>query len=165
MSSGEEQNGREQVGRAQAGRAQAGPPATSTTPGAGRVVFRLPPSSLIFAVVLLFCVIPLAGVGGWWSLMYVVPVAAVAWTLLTRTVVDPRGITVRTWLGSKKLAWQEVVNLELTEARWTVALDVRGGRTRLPMVLPRDLPALAAASGGAIRFEMPPAESDSTAEA
>jgi hypothetical protein len=129
------------------------------------VVFRLPPSSLIFAVVLLFCVIPLAGLGGWWSLMYAVPVGAVAWTLLTRTVVDPGGITVRTWLGTKKLAWQNIVNLELTEARWTVALDVRGARTRLPMVLPRDLPALAAASGGAIRFEMPPAESDSAAEA
>lgn len=106
-------------------------------------------------MVLLFCVVPLAGVGGWWTLIYLVPVAALAWTLLTRTVVDPRGITVHSWHGAQKLAWHEIVNLELTEARWTVALDVRGRRTRLPMVLPRDLPALAEASGGAIRFEMP----------
>lgn len=133
----------------------AGPAAESGSPAAGRVVFRLPPSSLIFAVVLLFCVIPLAGLGGWWTLMYLVPLGALTWTLLTRTVADPQGITVRTWRGVTKLSWQQVVNLELTEARWTVALDIRGQRTKLPMVLPRDLPALAAASGGAIRFEMP----------
>lgn len=133
----------------------AGTTAGSDTPAAGRVVFRLPPSSLIFTVVLLVCVIPLAGVGGWWTVMYLVPLAALAWTLLTRTVVDPQGITVRTWRGITKLSWQQIVNLELTEARWTVALDTRGQRTKLPMVLPRDLPALAAASGGAIRFEMP----------
>lgn len=139
--------------------------AVTGTPNAARVVFKLPPSSLIFAVVLLFCVVPLAGLGGWWSLMYLVPLAALVWTLLTRTVVDPRGITVRTWLGTKKLSWQSIVNLELTEARWTVALDTRGGRTKLPMVLPRDLPALAAASGGAIRFEMPPTASDDAPEA
>lgn len=131
----------------------------------GRIVFRLPPSSLVFPVVLLFCVIPLAGVGGAWTVMYLVPLAALAWTLVTRTVVDAAAITTHTWRGRRTLPWSRIVNLELTEARWTVAVDTRGQRTRLPMVLPRDLPALAAASGGAIEFEMPAAGSDPTGQA
>lgn len=128
-----------------------------------RAVFRLPLSATVFAVVLLVCVIPLAGLGGGWYLLFLLPVAALVWVVLTRTSADRDGITVRSWRGVRRLPWRTLDHLELSEARWTVAVEDSGRRTRLPMVLPRDLPALAAASGGALRFDLPGSAPDTPA--
>lgn len=133
-----------------------GPPSGAGDPAPPpRAVFRLPGSATVFAVVLAVCVIPLAGLGGAWYALFALPVAAVAWVLLTRTTADTAGITVRSYRGVTRLPWDTLDHLELAEARWTVAVQDSGRRTRLPMVLPRDLPALAAASGGALQFDLP----------
>lgn len=121
-------------------------------------VFRLPAIALIFPALLLFCVVPLASLGGWWLLMYLVPVVGLAWILLTRTTVGPDGLRVSTLRGRRSLAWDTIEHLELDGPRWLVAVQQNGRRTRLPMVLPRDLPRLSAASGGALDFRMPEAD-------
>lgn len=120
-----------------------------------REVFRLPGIALIFPALLWFCVVPLASLGGWWLLMYLVPVVGLAWILLTRTVADEEGLRVGTLRGRQTLGWDTIEHLELDGPRWLVAVQRNGRRSRLPMVLPRDLPRLSVASDGALDFRMP----------
>lgn len=120
-----------------------------------REVFRLPGIALIFPALLWFCVVPLASLGNWWLLMYLVPVMGLAWILLTRTEADADGLRVGTLRGRQSLGWDTIEHLELDGPRWLVAVQINGRRTRLPMVLPRDLPRLSTASGGALDFHLP----------
>ena len=125
-----------------------------------RATFRLPPAALFFPVLLLLCVIPLATVGGAWGVMFVVPVLALAWVIVTRTTASTSTITAHGLLGSHRMAWTEMDGLELKDSRWAVAVATDGRRLRLPMVRPRDLPRLAAVSGGSLRLEAPSGPGD-----
>jgi hypothetical protein len=117
-----------------------------------RVTFRLPFPALLFPVLLLFCIVPLATVGGAWGVLYVVPVAALTWVIVTRTRATPSEVTAYGLLGAKRMAWTEMAGLELKDARWATAVGLDGRRLRLPMVRPRDLPRLAAVSGGSLNL-------------
>lgn len=129
-----------------------------------REVFRLPGIALIFPALLWFCVVPLASLGSWWLLMYLVPVIGLAWILLTRTVADADGLRVGTLRGRQSIGWDSIEHLELDGPRWLVAVQSNGRRSRLPMVLPRDLPRLSVASDGALDFQLPDPESADTPE-
>lgn len=118
-------------------------------------VFRLPAIVLLIPVLLLLCVVPMAGAGGGWTLAYLIPVLGLAWVLLTYTTASPSGIRVSGLLGRRRLEWERIRGLELDGQRWVVALERSGRRTRLPMVLARDLARLAAASGGTFEFTAP----------
>lgn len=118
-----------------------------------RTVFRLPLMALIFPVLLLLCTIPLAGLGGWWNLMYLVPVLALVWAVTTRTTADATGVRVSGLLRRRSIAWDQIERLELDGPRWIVLVTRDGTRIRLPMVLTRDLPRLTARSGGALTFD------------
>ncbi|WP_051266847.1 PH domain-containing protein [Nakamurella lactea] len=120
-----------------------------------RTTFRLPPIALLVPALLLVCVIPMAGAGGWWNLTYLVPTLGLVWILVTRTTATPDGVRVSGLLTRRLLPWQRIDRLELDGQRWVVAAERNGRRTRLPMVLTRDLPRLAAASGGAFAFTAP----------
>jgi hypothetical protein len=97
----------------------------------------------------------MAGVGGWWNLMYLIPVLGLVWILVTNTKADQRGVRVSGLLTRRSIGWDRLSRLELDGPRWVVAVDTSGRRTRMPMVLTRDLPRLAAASGGAFEFTEP----------
>lgn len=118
-----------------------------------RTVFRLPLMALVFPVLLLLCTIPLAGLGSWWNLMYLVPVLALVWAVTTRTTADTAGIRVSGLLRRRSIAWDQIDRLELDGPRWIVLVTRDGSRTRLPMVLTRDLPRLTARSGGKLSFD------------
>src|SRR5664279_1704677 len=118
-----------------------------------RATFRLPAAALFFPVLLLLCVIPLATVGGAWGVMFVVPVLALSWVIVTRTTASPSTVTAHGLLGAHRMAWTEMDGLELKDSRWAVAVASDGRRLRLPMVRPRDLPRLAAVSGGSLRLD------------
>lgn len=120
-----------------------------------RTTFRLPPAALIVPVLLLFCVIPMAGVGGWWTLTYLIPILGLVWILVTNTKADQDRVRVSGLLTHRSIPWNRLSRLELDGPRWVVAVDPAGRRTRLPMVLTRDLPRLAEASGGAFEFTAP----------
>ncbi len=122
---------------------------------ADRAVFRLPVVALLIPVVLAIFATPLATVGGGWIWLYALPVLVLVYVLITRTVADPAGIRTSGITGPHRLAWIEMDGLEFSGSRWAVAVAHDGRRLRLPMVRPRDLPRLAAVSGGSLRFDLP----------
>ncbi len=121
-----------------------------------RAVFRLPAAALLLPVLAVLCVTPLATAGGAWAVLFAVPVVALAYVVHTRTVADPAFLTVHTLLGRKRMAWSEMDGLEFHGSRWAIAVGSDGTRVRLPMVRPRDLPRLAAVSGGSLAMAEPP---------
>jgi hypothetical protein len=129
-----------------------------------RAVFRLPVVALLIPVVLAVFATPLATVGGGWIWLYLLPVLALIYVLITRTVADPTGVRTSGITGLHRLAWAEMDGLEFSGSRWAVAVAHDGRRLRLPMVRPRDLPRLAAVSGGSLWLD-PPAEPTSTPSA
>ena len=125
---------------------------------AQRATFRLPAPALLFPVLLMFCVTPLATSGGPWAVVFAIPALALAWVVVTRTKASPDGVAAYGLQGAKRMKWTELAGLEFNDARWAVAVALDGNRVRLPMVRPRDLPRLVAVSGGSLRlgFEAPP---------
>lgn len=119
------------------------------------MTFRLPAIALLVPVLLLVCIIPMAGAGGWWNLTYLIPVLGLLWILLTHTSAGADGVRVSGLITRRFLPWERISRLELDGQRWVVAAEHNGRRTRLPMVLTRDLPRLAAASHGAFTFTVP----------
>jgi hypothetical protein len=122
-----------------------------------RAVFRLPVVALLIPVVLAIFATPLATVGGGWIWLYALPVLVGIYVVITRTVADPAGVRTSGITGRHRLAWADLDGLEFSGSRWAVAVAHDGRRLRLPMVRPRDLPRLAAVSGGSLRLD-PPAE-------
>ncbi len=115
-----------------------------------RAVFRLPAVALFLPILLFFCITPLATAGPWWGVLFAVPAGALVWVLIARTTATPTGVTAHGLLGSKKMAWSDMDGLEFRDSRWAIAVGTDGRRLRLPMVRPRDLPALTAVSGGSL---------------
>jgi hypothetical protein len=135
-------------------------------PRANRVTFRLPAAALFVPVLLLFLIIPLANGATWAAVFYAVPLGALAWVLITRTTASAAGVTAHGLLGRRRMAWSEMDGLEFRGSRWAIAVGTGGRRLRLPMVRPRDLPALAAVSGGSLNLEprQPGAGADGSAD-
>lgn len=110
-------------------------------------VFRTAPLSVLGAIVVVVCVTPFAfAQAGFW-LVYLVPLTMVAVVLRVRTTVDPDGVTVRRLVGNRRVRWDGITSLRLDRRRIRVVLT-DGGELPLPSVGVRDLPQLAAASGG-----------------
>lgn len=130
---------------------------------AGRVVFRIPVTALLPAVVLAVCATPLAfGLPGL-QVVYLAPIALAYWVLRTRSTADPERIVVRTAFGSRTCEWSRVESLRVPERGWVHAV-VSGKEVPLAGVRARHLPVLAAVSGGRLADpSTPPAEE--TAEA
>jgi len=113
-----------------------------------RAVFRISPLAILGAVLLAFCATPAAfGAPGFW-LVYLLPVAVVVWVLRVRTVADADGLTVRRLVGSRRVPWSEIRSLHLHDKGGVRAVLTDGAELPLPSVRVRDLPQLAAASGG-----------------
>ena len=118
-----------------------------------RAVFR--PSSLQVpaALAIAFCATPFAISAPPFLLVYLLPLALVVWTLRVRTVVDADALTVRRLVGGRRVPWSEISSLRLvrgsrhTSSRVSAVLT-DGAELPLPAVTVRDLPQLAAVSGG-----------------
>jgi hypothetical protein len=117
----------------------------------------MPAASAAIPLVAVLCVTPLATVGGGWWALYAIPVIAAVYIVVTRTTADATQVTAHALLGAKRMTWSDMDGLELRDARWTVAVGKDGRRLPLPMVRPRDLPRLAAASGGSLNLDVQPA--------
>jgi Bacterial PH domain len=132
-----------------------------------RATFRLPAAALFFPVLLMFCITPLATSGGAWAIAFVVPVIALIWVVVTRTTATAERVTAYRMLGARRMTWAEMDGLEFAQSRWAVAVGTDGRRVRLPMVRPRDLPRLAAVSGGSLNLggdqDTKPADADGAA--
>jgi hypothetical protein len=129
-----------------------------------RAVFRLPAAALFVPVIALFLTIPLATLGGAWGLLFVAPVIAVVWMVVTRTTATPERVTAYGLRGARRMAWADLDRLEVNSSRWVVAVGMDGRRLRLPMVRPSDLRRLVAASGGSLNLGAPDDGQPATAE-
>jgi len=116
-------------------------------------VFR--PSSLqvLGALAIAFCATPFALGAPLFFLVYLVPIGLVVWTLRVRTVADPEALTIRRVLGGRRVPWSEISSLRLVRGRRHTGSRVSavltdGAELPLPAVTVRDLPQLAAVSGG-----------------
>ena len=121
-----------------------------SSPATPRAVFRISPLMILFAFALGICAIPVAFGAPYLWLVYLVPVAVVVWTLRTRTVVDTDGMRVRRLVGGRCVPWDAVGGLRVDRRNTVHAVLTEGGEVTLPAVHVRDLPALAAASGGRV---------------
>ena len=118
-------------------------------------MFRLPWISVIFPFLLFVCVTPLATFRPWLLWLYVIPLLALVYVLVTNTVADTTSIATRGLIGRRRVEWDDLDGFEFQGPRWALAVTQAGDRFRLPMVRPRDLPVLAQVSGGRLTLGAP----------
>jgi hypothetical protein len=108
------------------------------------------PSRLIIAValVLALCATPVAFGAPLLWVVYLLPVGVIVWVLWTRTTVDGEAVTVRRFTGTRRVPWESISSLRLVDTTRVAAVLDDGSELPLPAVGARDLPRLAAASGG-----------------
>ncbi|MEI4273792.1 PH domain-containing protein [Klenkia sp. LSe6-5] len=101
---------------------------------------------LVFAA----CTLPVAA-AAWWALpVLLLPALAAAWVLRVGVDLGPGGIVPRTLLAGRTVPWEEVAGLRVGARQELYLVSTAGTETRLPVVRARDLPRLAALSGGRI---------------
>lgn len=106
-----------------------------------RVRYRLPWPAILLPLALVLAAGPLAASGGALTVLWLVPLLALVWLLITRTDATPNGLTVTGLRGRRTIAW-DGLRLHRDGQRWVVAVEPNDRRTRLPMVTAVDLPTL-----------------------
>jgi hypothetical protein len=112
------------------------------------VVFRPARLSILAAILLAVCATPIAFAAPFLWLVYLVPLAMIFWVLRVQTVADAEAVTVRRIAGTRRVPWAEISSLRLRDKAMVRAVLTDGAELPLPSVHIRDLPQLAAASGG-----------------
>ncbi|WP_422749745.1 PH domain-containing protein [Mycobacterium sp. WMMD1722] len=86
----------------------------------------------------------------WFLPLLVIPVIAAVAVARYRTVADGAGVTARTLLSSRTLAWSDMDGLRFGRGAWAKARCKDGTETTLPAVTFNTLPELTAVSGGRV---------------
>jgi Bacterial PH domain len=108
---------------------------------------RIPRVNLFAVAVAAICTVPLAFASPWLAVLWLLPVAGLLHVVRTGVDADAAGLTAHTMLRSRRLSWDDIAGLRIRRSR--IAAVLRGGSTiRLPVLRPRHLSLLAAASGG-----------------
>lgn len=113
-------------------------------------VFHFSRLVLFAAAVVALLAIPFAFGAPFLWLVYLAPVGVVVWVLRVRTVVDADAVTVRRLVGSRRVPWAQISSLKLGAESGVTAVLSDGAELPLPAVRVRDLPHLAAVSGGRV---------------
>lgn len=137
--------------------AASSPADSAPAPDAGprRVVYRLPWPAVALPVIVGAFTAPLIASGGYWMAAAAIPALIALYVITTRTVADPAGLKVHGLHRVRSIVWPDLDTIEFEGQRWGVAVRADGRRVRLPMVVPRDLPTLAAISGGKLMLAVP----------
>ena len=113
----------------------------------------------LFPVALLaLCTIPLAFAAPWTPVLLVIPLAATLWVLRVGVDIAGDGLTVRSVAGQRRVPWAEVAGIRVAPRGDLWLVTTRGTELHLPVMRARDLPRLAALSGGRIDVPEPPAQ-------
>src|SRR6478609_7281425 len=123
-----------------------------------RATFRLPAWALFLPITLLFLITPLATVDAGWGVLFIVPLVALVWVVITRTTATGTRLTTYSLLGRRRMDWTDLDRLEVRDSRWVVAVGNDGRHLRLPMVRPHDLRRLIDVSGGSFKVGDPAPE-------
>ena len=106
--------------------------------------------ALLPVLFLVVCVLPLAFATSWTLVFLLVPVLVAAWVLRTGVDVGDDGVTVRSLAAARHVPWNEVAGIRVADRGDLYLVTTRGTELRLPVLRARDLPRLAAVSGGRI---------------
>ncbi|GAB2744340.1 hypothetical protein GCM10027174_17560 [Salinifilum aidingensis] len=113
------------------------------------LAIRVSRDSLLAPLAIAVCATPVATLaGGPAPLLYLVPIALAVWIVRSETLVDAGGLTVRTPLRTRRIAWEQLRSLRLREHGWISAVLDSERQVRLSGVRTRDVPKLALMSGG-----------------
>ena len=111
----------------------------------------------LFPVGLLaLCTIPLAFAASWTPVLLVIPVAVAVWVLRVGVDIADDGLTVRSLAGQLRVPWDDVAGIRVAPRGDLWLVTTRGTELHLPVMRARDLPRLAAVSGGRIDVPQPP---------
>jgi Bacterial PH domain len=117
---------------------------------APRAVFRTSPLAVLGAVAIAFCITPAAIAVPFGAVLYLAPIVMVVWILRVRTTADAEAVAVRRIVGGRRVPWSEISSLRLRK-RGVSAVLSDGTELPLPALGLRELPQLAAVSGGHLR--------------
>ncbi|MCP2259949.1 PH domain-containing protein [Streptoalloteichus tenebrarius] len=136
---------------ADTGQATPGAPAREPRePAAGpapHAVFRVSPIGVFVILFLAVCVTPVAWGAPGLQVVYLVPLALLVWWWRVRTVVRPDEIVVREMFRTRRLRWDDIVSLRLSERSVVSAVLRDETEVPLPSVRARHIPVLATISG------------------
>ena len=108
---------------------------------------RIPRVNLFAVAVGAICTVPLAFASPWLSVLWLLPVAGLVHVVRSGLDADPAGLTTHTMLRTRRLSWDDIRGLRIHRSR--IGAVLRDGSTiRLPVLRPRHLSLLSAASGG-----------------
>jgi hypothetical protein len=116
-------------------------------------------TALIPVAFLAVCALPLATVSFWTLLVLLVPAAIAAWVVRVGVDVADDGLTVRSVIGQRHVPWAELAGIHVAEGGDLWLVTTGGTEVRLPVMRGRDLPRLAALTGGRIDVPEPPGAS------
>ena len=102
------------------------------------------------------CVVPLAFAAPWTPVLLLVPLAVAVWVLRVGVDVDDEGLTVRSLAGQRRVPWREVAGIRVAHRGELWLVTTHGTEVRVPVMRARDLPQLAALSGGRLDVPQPP---------
>ena len=120
--------------------------------------FRMSRTALLPVAFLTFCMLPLASVSVWTLLVLLVPAAIAAWVVRVGVDIADEGLTVRSTFGQLQVPWSRLAGIRVAPRGELWLVTTAGTEVRLPVLRTRDLPRLAALSGGRIEVPEPPAQ-------
>jgi hypothetical protein len=125
-------------------------------PHLGTTRLRTTRSALIAVVFLFLCVVPAAAASPWLLFLLLLPLAVAAYVLRVGIDISDVGITARSVFSSRTVPWDDLAGLRVGR-RGDVWLVTRSGsEVAAPVLRARDLPRLAALTGGRIDVPEPP---------
>ncbi len=101
--------------------------------------------------------LPLATFSGWTLLLLLVPVVIAAWVVRVGVDVGDDGLTVRSLLGQRQVPWTRLAGIRVAPRGDLWLVTTARTEVRVPVMRARDLPRLAALSGGRLEVPEPPA--------
>jgi PH (Pleckstrin Homology) domain-containing protein len=119
---------------------------------------RMSRTALLPVLVLAVCVVPAAAATTWTLVLLLLPVAVAAWVLRIGVDIGDDGFTVRSLFGQRSVPWSELAGIRVSPRGALSLVTTSGTEVRLPVLRPRDLPRLAALSGGRIDVPQPPGQ-------
>jgi hypothetical protein len=120
------------------------------TAGVKQVVFRIPQTANLAALLFAVAAIPFAFAAPLLWLVYLLPIAVIVWVVRNRTVADADGLVTRTTFSRRSLPWDQLASLKLGPRGSVSAVGTDDTVTKLPGVKVRHLSLLSAVSGGRV---------------
>jgi hypothetical protein len=117
---------------------------------------RMNRTALLPVAFLALCVVPLATVTTWTLALLLIPLAVALWVLRAGVDFAADGVTARSLVGRRNVPWADVAGIRVASGGELWLVTTGGTEVRLPVMRARDLPRLAALSGGRIDVPAPP---------